>query len=512
MTAMASVLVHVREQLLRRRLRRSLREGDRLVGQVVDRLLDVLDVRLGEDAFLEAAVGEERDRIAQLLAVDLLLGAVDRAGRVPHGVATEAIGAGLHQGGRLVAAGALHRPTHRVAHRQDVHAVHRLAVDPVGLGEAPDLGLGERAVDRGAHRVAVVLANEDHRQLPERGQVQGLVELAFGHRAVTEVAQHDLVAPLVLDREAGAGGERQVRAHDAVAAQEVDALVEEVHRAALALTQPAHAAEQLGHDPARIRPLGQAVAVLAIGRNRVVVGPQGRGRADRHRLLSDVEVEEAADLAEGVHLGRLLLEAPDQRHLRQQPPRQLRVEPGLGGCGLRLGHRFLLELLLLLLSRLPVATGSFSFCFRSARLRLHFALQLLHSFVYCSAVYRLLLCTLSFTALSSIVYYSALSCLRSRSSSAYPRRVFRSSTERRRRRRKIATMMASPTATSAAATHITKKTRACPSGVPCRCPMATSATLAAFSISSMDMKITSGSRRISTPSTPMLNSTADSAT
>src|SRR5712692_10050345 len=96
--------------------------------------------------------------------------------------------------------------------------------------------------------------------------------------------------------------------------------------------------------------------------------------------------------------------------------------------------------------------------------------------------------------------------------SHYHRIRFSSSTERRRRKRKIDTMIASPTATSAAATHITKNTRACPSAVPCRCPRATSARLAALSISSMDMKMTSGLRRISTPSTPMLNSTADSAT
>ena len=73
-------------------------------------------------------------------------------------------------------------------------------------------------------------------------------------------------------------------------------------------------------------------------------------------------------------------------------------------------------------------------------------------------------------------------------------------------------MIARPTATSAAATHRTKKTRACPSIVPCRCPKATSARFAAFSMSSIDMKITSGLRRIRTPSTPMVNRTADSAT
>src|SRR5215469_7954315 len=87
-----------------------------------------------------------------------------------------------------------------------------------------------------------------------------------------------------------------------------------------------------------------------------------------------------------------------------------------------------------------------------------------------------------------------------------------SSTESRGRKRKMATMMASPTATSAAATHSTKNTSACPSAVPCRWPKATRARLAALSMSSMDMKMMSGSRRMITPSTPRLNSTADSAT
>src|SRR5206468_4749728 len=54
--------------------------------------------------------------------------------------------------------------------------------------------------------------------------------------------------------------------------------------------------------------------------------------------LPDVEMEKASDLAEGVHLGRLLLEAANQRHLREQPPRQLGIEPGRRRRGLRLSH------------------------------------------------------------------------------------------------------------------------------------------------------------------------------
>src|SRR5262249_47996611 len=56
------------------------------------------------------------------------------------------------------------------------------------------------------------------------------------------------------------------------------------------------------------------------------------------RFRADVEMENPADLAHGVHLGGLLLEASQQLHLRQQPPGQLHVEPGAGYRGFGLRH------------------------------------------------------------------------------------------------------------------------------------------------------------------------------
>src|SRR4029453_3812049 len=162
------------------------------------------------------------------------------------------------------------------------------------------------------------------------------------------------------------------------------------------------------------------------------------------RLLADVEMEESADLSEGVRLRGLLLEPANEEHVGQELPGEGRVDarrrrPASCWC---LGHD--------------------------------------------------------------------LSC--------YQRMMLRSSTDSRRRMRKIATMIARPTATSAPAPPLTQKNDASPSTVPwpwrfpARCPKATSARFAAFSISSMDMKMTSGLRRITTPTTPIVNSTADSVT
>src|SRR6185312_13083143 len=69
-------------------------------------------------------------------------------------------------------------------------------------------------------------------------------------------------------------------------------------------------------------------------------------------------------------------------------------------------------------------------------------------------------------------------------------------------------MIASPTAASAAATVITKKTNTCPPTPYC-CANATKVRLTAFSISSTHMNTMIALRRISTPNTPITNRTAE---
>lgn len=73
---------------------------------------------------------------------------------------------------------------------------------------------------------------------------------------------------------------------------------------------------------------------------------------------------------------------------------------------------------------------------------------------------------------------------------------------------KIAIIIASPTAASAAATVITKKTKTCPAGSPMKDENVTSARLAELSISSTHIKTTMAFRLISTPATPTLNMNA----
>ena len=71
--------------------------------------------------------------------------------------------------------------------------------------------------------------------------------------------------------------------------------------------------------------LGDVVAVLAVGGDDVVGRAQGRDRADAHGLLADAEVQEAADLALRVRLGRRLFDAADGQHLAIELRQELRA-------------------------------------------------------------------------------------------------------------------------------------------------------------------------------------------
>src|SRR3989442_9665865 len=89
-TAISGALLEdVGEELGGRRLRRGVREGHRLFHEVVDVLLDLLHVVLGQHPRLERPLSEEDDRVAQLLALDLLLGAIHFAGGIAHAEAPD---------------------------------------------------------------------------------------------------------------------------------------------------------------------------------------------------------------------------------------------------------------------------------------------------------------------------------------------------------------------------------------------------------------------------------------
>ena len=154
---------------------------------------------------------------------------------------------------------------HAVAERLERHVLHR-----------------HRARERRAHRVLVVLADEDDRQLPQRGEAtapRGSRRCSpRPRRRSTSVTRP---SPRYLRREGDAGRERDVPADDAVAAEHVVLLVEHVHRPAEALaSSPSTLPKSSAMSARGAHPLGEGDAVVAVGRDHVVVRPERGDGAD----------------------------------------------------------------------------------------------------------------------------------------------------------------------------------------------------------------------------------------
>lgn len=171
------------------------------------------------------------------------------------------------------------------------HGLHVVAVH-VGIGDAiaacPPFE-GDLADDAGVGELGevVVLAQEDDREVFDRGQVDRFVEGALGHRAIAEEGHGDLGALAQLHGGGRARGDGEAGADDAVGAEDSHGQVGDVHRSAAAAAAAVGAAEQFGEHLAHVGAFGQDVSVASVGGGDDVVGAQGCAGADRDRFLPD---------------------------------------------------------------------------------------------------------------------------------------------------------------------------------------------------------------------------------
>src|SRR5687768_7774598 len=138
------------------------------------------------------------------------------------------------------------------------------------------------------------------------------------HRCLAEEADTDLIAAAVLDRPADACGERYVPADNTMTTEKIQALVEEMHRAALSTRAAVLSPKQLSHHRARAHSARERLTMVTIGSDDVVVGAKHGHRPCGDRFLTDVEVAEAADLPKCIRLGAALLESSLDHHRPQE--------------------------------------------------------------------------------------------------------------------------------------------------------------------------------------------------
>ena len=161
------------------------------------------------------------------------------------------------------------------------------------------------------NRIAVVLADEQDRQLLQRGEVERLVKHTFLGRAVAKERDHHAALAPQLDgvgiahRVRNRGGDDRRGAHHA--ARDVD----QVHRAAFAARAAVDLAVELGDHAPQVAAFGEIHRMAAVRPEDDVVRLEGLAGADRHALLPDRQVNRALDLVGRIDARDLFLDPPD---------------------------------------------------------------------------------------------------------------------------------------------------------------------------------------------------------
>ncbi len=182
---------------------------------------------------------------------------------------------------------------------RQIIAVDGLRGDAVGRGETAhvlDVGVLLTTRELG---VAVVLADEQHRQSPQGGKIQRLVERARARRPIAKKDDADVLSALRLRGPRGARGERQIARHDAGRAQYAVRRVDQVHRAAAPAAQAGLPSQNFGESRLHIAALGKHVAMPAVTRKQHVLAAQLRADTDGDGFLPGRQVRESGDLARG---------------------------------------------------------------------------------------------------------------------------------------------------------------------------------------------------------------------
>ncbi len=294
-----------------------LRVGQRLAAltQVVAELvglgLEVREVLVVDEAVAAHVDLEAGDRVLELPVLEVVAHPV--AGRVVGGgVRTHPVGVRLDEGRALAVAGALQRRLRHGVRREDVVAVDAHA----GEAEA-ERALVERdaglALDGLGDGPLVVLAEEHHGSVVRRREDEALVDVALRGRTVTEVCDDRRVAvgvagaddAVALHAHRVAGRVQDLGADDDRVEPEVVVL-----RVPRALVDAAEEAEQVE----RVDAAAVGDAVLAVGREDVVLRAQRAARADLGGLLAE-QLGPDAELAVALERGGLGVDPPREDHV-----------------------------------------------------------------------------------------------------------------------------------------------------------------------------------------------------
>lgn len=142
-----------------------------------------------------------------------------------------------------------------------------------------NVGFGLCARDRRAHRIAIVFADEQNRQIPKAGEVERFMELTFRHGAFTEETGSDIALALHGVGQRQPTGEWQAATNNRIATIKVGRLVEKMHRPAAAARAAFGLAIHLRHHGRHGYASHERMAMLAVCRDNAIICAQNRDDA-----------------------------------------------------------------------------------------------------------------------------------------------------------------------------------------------------------------------------------------
>ena len=225
-----------------------------------------------------------------------------------------AVGAALEERGAVARSRSLHRLIGGRMDGDEIVAIQLHAGEAVGGGAAADLRNAAGVAEGNFRRKAVVFADEQHRQLPDRCHVEPLVEGGIIDGAIAEEGDRYGAVAAQLGGIPSTAGLENAGADDAAGAHHPDLGGKQVHRATAATRAASRAAKQLGAEVGRGHALGKGMAMATVGAEDRVAGAQMPTDADGHRLLADIRVAGAMDEPARVAAGELLFGETDDEH------------------------------------------------------------------------------------------------------------------------------------------------------------------------------------------------------
>src|SRR5229473_1777456 len=182
---------------------------------------------------------------------------------------------------------------------RQIVAVDGLRGDVIGCGKAAyvfDVGVLLATRELG---VTIVLADEQHRQAPQCGDIQRLVKRAGARRTIAEKYHADVLSALRLRSPRRPRGEREIAGHDTGRPQHAVRCVDQVHGTAATAAQAIPPAQNFGESRLNVAALGEYMAMPAMTRKQHVLTRQLRADTDRHGFLPGGQVRKSGDLARG---------------------------------------------------------------------------------------------------------------------------------------------------------------------------------------------------------------------